>query len=349
LTLCLWLIPLACDAPAGDEGKDAPAQDPPKLTFTVMGTEANLLAVGEPARARQALLEGRQALEKLDALASTYKESSQISRLNRAKAGQSVELAPELVAILELARDVGRASDGAFDVTVRPVLGLWRRAGKQGKMPSRDELADVRRLVGPDVLAWNDRSAAKSDDAVEVDLGGIAKGAGIDWATEAIGAQGIDAGFVDVGGDIRCWGQRPDGKAWRVGLRDPFSKGPSGLLGVLEIRDAAVCTSGNYFRYFQVGKRRLSHIVDPRTAKPVDAAPSVTVIAPTAATADAWATALSVLGPAGLTRIAKLPGVEALVITGSAENYRAFATEGFLVPLVEGTLARKIRENLPNP
>ncbi len=314
----------------------------PRITFTIMGTVANMQVVADQDRAAKAFASARQALEKLDRLASTYKEDSQVSRLNRSPAGQGVELSPQLVEILAEAGRIREASDGAFDITVRPVLQLWKSAAKSSTMPSQERLDRARSLTGPGAIQIDSGRAVKRYSGVQIDLGGIAKGTAIDWAVDALRSHDIPGGFVDVGGDTRFWGRRRDGGLWRVGLRNPFDPKGEDQLAILEITDAAVCTSGNYFRYFQVGDQRLSHIVDPRTARPVDFAPSVTVIAPTASQADGWATALSVLGPKGLSRIEQLEGVEALVIAGRADNWTPHATQGFADYLRPGQLKQRI-------
>jgi len=148
----------------------------------------------------------------------------------------------------------------------------------------------------------------------------------------AMRAYGLVGGLVDVGGDVRCFGRRQDGRAWRVGIRNPFKPEAADLLAMLRVTDRAVCTSGNYFRFVEIGGRRYSHIIDPRPGPnmgmPADAIPSVTVLAPTAAVADAWATALSVLGPEGLALLQHDSGVEAMVVTGGPEDYQTHSTGG---------------------
>jgi thiamine biosynthesis lipoprotein len=176
--------------------------------------------------------------------------------------------------------------------------------------------------------------AAKLVDGVELDLGALAKGYAADQAAAVLAAAAeTTGGMVNLGGDLRCFGLSPRGGPWRVGIRHPFGEGNC---GVLELTDAAVATSGDYYRYFEIAGRRYSHIFDPRTGRPARNTPSVTVVSlpaagrpPSAAQADAWATALSVLGPAGLKKLAARPGLHAMIVVGDPDAHQVHMTEGF--------------------
>ncbi|MCK4602007.1 MAG: FAD:protein FMN transferase, partial [Phycisphaerae bacterium] len=172
----------------------------------------------------------------------------------------------------------------------------------------------------------------KTTDTASLDLGGVAKGYGIDRAVEAMIQAGCRGGLIDVGGDIRCFGR----SAWTVAVRDPF--GRTEPVAVLRLRGGAVCTSGNYERYYEIAGRRYSHIIDPRTGRPVDFAPSVTVVAPAAMTADAWATALSVLGVDGLALLGEDSGIEAMIVVGTPDSFEVYGTKGFEDLTVPGSL-----------
>ncbi|NJN64881.1 MAG: FAD:protein FMN transferase [Acidobacteria bacterium] len=154
-------------------------------------------------------------------------------------------------------------------------------------------------------------SAIKSRGTARVDVGGNAKGYAIDLAVRAMQAAGARGGLVDVGGDLRFFGEAPDGVAWTIDIRHP--DGRSVYRSLALTGDRAVCTSGNYARFAEIGGRRFSHIIDPRSGWPADATPSVTVIGPDTLTVDTWATALSVLGPEGLARLPE--NLDALILT----------------------------------
>jgi thiamine biosynthesis lipoprotein len=291
-----------------------------------MGTSTTLVAVvprGREAAGQRALVDAERELRRVDALMSTYLDSSEISVLNRAARGQVVVLSPAVRGVLEASRDVWEASEGAFDPTCRPVLELWRRAGRSGRMPSRAELAEAR-----DASSWADfeileDGARKLRSTARVDLGGVAKGFGIDRAFAALVAAGCVGGLVDVGGDLRVGGHDDRGEPWTVTVRDPFH---DEILTAFELAAGAVCTSGSYRRFVEIEGRRFSHIVDPRDGMPVTSSASVTVVANDTMTADAWATALSVLGVDGIDLMPN--EAEALLVEGSDGECTVHATEG---------------------
>jgi thiamine biosynthesis lipoprotein len=281
---------------------------------------------GDTHRARTALAASEAALRDVEARMSAYLEASELSKLNRAAGGEDVILTPETMEILRAARNAATETDGAFDTTCSPLLTLWREAGEQKRLPSADALAAARAATGWQHFELTATRVRKKLAAARQDLGGVAKGHAIDRATCALRRAGIPSGLVDIGGDVRAFGPGPGGDGWAVQLRHPFR---DSSCGTLLLRDAAVCTSGNYQRFTQIGGRRYSHIIDPRTGQPVENVPSVTVIAPDCTTADIWATALSVLGPKGLEKLTSLNGLEALLITGSPEDHKIHQTPGF--------------------
>jgi thiamine biosynthesis lipoprotein len=298
-----------------------------------MGTTARITAVpASEARAGQldAALETAEAeLRRVEARMSSWLDASELSALNRAAPGQPVPLSRETLDVLRTARSLYERTGGAFDATCGPLIDLWRAVAESGRLPERDALARARALGGWAGFELGDGEARRTEAGARIDLGGIAKGYGIDRATGALReAPGVHGGMVDVGGDVRVFGASPSGEAWRVGLRSP--REGEGAWGSISVSEGAVCTSGHYARYAEIGGRRYSHIIDPRTGRPAETASlTVTVLAPTAIRADAWATALSVLGPAGLEQLAGEPGVEALVVHGNPEQPRAAATAGF--------------------
>jgi len=298
----------------------------------VMGTGCLIRAGVERANAdtaRQTLAAAEQELRRVEALASKHLADSELSRLNRAPAGRLVPLSDEMLALLRLARELTARTDGAFDPTVGPVIALWEEAQRKDRPPTEEEIKQARAASGWDAWALLDRGAQKRRAEAKLDLGGIAKGYGIDRALQALADRGCAGGLVDVGGDIRCFGLSPREGGWRLGVRDPFHPDSGRLLAVLEVSSEAVCTSGNYFRYHEIAGRRYHHIIDPRSGRPAEAAPSVTVIAPTAARADAWATALSVLGPAGLQIIPPEANIEAMLVVARDGQYELEMTDGF--------------------
>ena len=288
----------------------------------IMGTTSTLVAVArERAQGAQVLARAEEALRHVEALMSTHLDSSEVSRLNRAPAGEEVALSPDTVAVLRAAKEAYGDTEGAFDATCRPLLEVWREAARSQVVPSETELARAREASSWGLLELTETGARKRAATAQVDLGGLAKGYGIDRAIAEMKQSGVLGGLVDGGGDLRCFGHAPEGESWNVDLHSPFDET---LLLSLVLDEGAVCTSGNYARFVEIQGRRYSHIVDPRTGQPADAIPSATVLAPTALQADIWATALSVLGEEGLEWLPY--GVDGMLVLGTADDYRIVCT-----------------------
>jgi len=303
----------------------------------VMGTTCDLIAVVGPggrAQTARALERAEAALRGVEAAMSAWLEDSEIARLNQAPEGREIPLSRETLDVLRLSREAYEFTGGAFDITCRPLIELWREAGRRGALPSPAEIEAARAASNWARLELTERGAIKRAAAARVDLGGIAKGYAIDRALDTLRAGGALGGLVDAGGDLRCFGKPPaGGERWIVDVRNPFGGAPLGRLNLSAGR--AVCTSGDYARYVEIEGRRYSHIMDPRTGQPVRDAPSVTVVARSATLADVWATALSALGPE--EGFARLPDeIEAMMVLGGADHFRLLATSGFHALYEEG-------------
>ncbi|SLN77862.1 Thiamine biosynthesis lipoprotein ApbE precursor [Roseisalinus antarcticus] len=234
-------------------------------------------------------------------------------RLNAAPVGASVAVPDRLREVLGLALEIGRASGGAFDIGMGDAVTAWgfgsESAGTKG---IRAAMAAPRRPAH-EVLEIGERHVRKSA-TIALDLNGIAKGYGVDRLAETLGRHGLTAGLVGIDGEMRALGLRPDGKAWTIAVEapDPDRRTPHSILA---LQDAAVATSGDYRHWVQVQGRRLSHTMDPKRGAPLIASPaSVTVVTRTCAEADAWATALMVLGPDRGAALARRSGLDALFL-----------------------------------
>ncbi|OHB73177.1 MAG: hypothetical protein A2V70_09155 [Planctomycetes bacterium RBG_13_63_9] len=292
-----------------------------------MGTDCVLAAVVprcERACTEEVLRRAEAAIRGIEACMSTWLDDSELGRLNAAAAGEEVPLSPQSLAVLQIAQEAHRQTCGTFDVTCRPLVELWRRAGKRGLAPTESEIAEARAASNWGLVEWTDGGAVKRSATARVDLGGIAKGYAIDRAADVLREAGCRGGLVDVGGDLACFGKPADGETWPVDVKDP--SGP-GHLARVRLLGGAVCTSGSYARFTEIAGRRYSHIIDPRTGRPADAVLSATTVAPTAVVADVWATALSVLGAEGLVLLPE--GVEAMVVQRAGNDSRILCTPGF--------------------
>ncbi len=264
----------------------------------VMGTVARIAL--PPAGASPAVFEAAfAAFREIDATMSLYREDSQLVRVNARAAAHPEPVDAQLFALLVRARELAAESDGAFDVTILPLLRLW------GAYPELRYLgAGNAAAVGIQGLRLDagGHTVGFARPGMGIDLGGIAKGFALDRARAALVASGIAQARLDLGGDLAFVGAGPGG-VWRAAVRDPDA--PDRALGVLTVEvGSSLSTSGNYNRDFaREGWRAPSHIYDPRTGQPVTRDLAVTVWAPNATTADALSTALVVLGPEGAGRL----------------------------------------------
>ncbi len=276
---------------------------------------------------------------------STYLEHSELSRFNAGPAGVDVPASAHLLEVVGMAREVTARSGGAFDITVGPLVDAWGFGppGPPGQgggeavhsEPPAAELEILRARVGDDKLSIDLEAGTlrKSVPGLRVDLSAIAKGHGCDRVADVLEARGFDAYMVEIGGEIRVRGSNPDGESWRVGIERPSAdaQGARALHSILPITDAAMATSGDYRNYWEKDGVRYSHTVDPRTGRPIaHTLASVTVVHPdSAALADAWATALNVLGPDEGLALATREGLAAYFLVRTPDGYETRSTPTF--------------------
>lgn len=294
-----------------------------RLSGLTMGTtwHATISGQADGARAHQAV---QDALDAVDARMSTYREESELSALNRAPAGQDLPISPELAQVLAIAAEVHHASGGTFDVTVKSLVDAWGFGPPDAPAhaPPQGELDRLRLLVGADQLHLDPVASTlrKAADGVQIDLSAVAKGHGVDRAFEALTALGYTDVLVEVGGEVRGQGRNPDGQAWRVGVERPDGEG--GVLQAVPLDGGAMATSGDYRNYREVDGQRVSHTIDPRTGHPIThGLASVSVLHPSCAWADAWATALNVLGPVDGPAVAQAQGLAALFVVRQGTSF----------------------------
>ncbi len=269
-----------------------------------------------------------QRIRQLNAVMSDYDPASELRQLcSHSGPGKPIEVSDDLWKVLVRAQYFARQSDGAFDVTIGPLVRLWRRARRQRRLPSPERMAEARPLVGYRLLRLDPehRTVELLREGMRLDLGGIAKGYAVDEALRTLRRLGITRALVDAGGDVAL-GEAPPGKpGWLIGIAALERGGkPSRCLW---LERAAIATSGDMWQYVEIGGRRYSHIVDPRTGMALTDHSGVTVVAPDCTTADALASTLSVLGPQkGLELIETMPNTAALILrapSGTVEVYES--------------------------
>ncbi len=262
------------------------------------------------------------ALDQVDRAMSTYRDDSELMRFNKVPAGEPFTFESATFDVLLRALDVSHATDGAFDIAVGPLVSAWGfgagggepeelRAPEEAVLAALLERIDARQQL---LLDTAEGSVTKARGDVFVDLSGIAKGFAVDQVAEVLVASNIASFLVEVGGEMRARGTRPDGDSWRVGIERP-TEARGHAQRILRLDDRAIATSGDYRNYRELDGTRISHIIDPRVGKPIGhRLASASVVADDCATADAWATALLVLGEEeGLTR-ANENGIAALML-----------------------------------
>ena len=260
-------------------------------TVFAMDTVMSLTFYGQGAQ--EALDEAVATLYELEGQLSAVREDSPIYALNHA-GGDWVELPGETLEVLEKSLELCRATGGALDITAYPAVEAWGFLSGEYRVPGEEERAELAGRIDYSALELSG-SAARLPAGMEADLGAVAKGYAADVLTAALEERGVDSALLDLGqSTIRVVGSKPDGSPWRVGVQDPAGED---YLGVLEVSDTAVGTSGGYQRYFEQDGQTYWHIMDPDTAAPARSGlSSVTVVGPSAFTCDALSTALFVMG-----------------------------------------------------
>lgn len=276
-----------------------------------MGTEFRLVCYAEDESSASLAAQAAFArIDELEGRLSDYDPESELSRLTRDVApGERRSVSGDLASVLLYADEVSRATEGAFDVTVGPLVRLWRRARRQGELPSAARLEEALGRVCYQHLSFEGDFVRIDQAGMRLDLGGIAKGYALDEALDVVRAHGIDRALVDGGGDVVAGDPPPFREGWRVVL--DVGQGPA---GTVVLAHGACATSGDAFRYVELEGVRYSHVIDPRSGKALTSRRAATVLAPTGMQADAWASALCVLEPeAGLARIESQKDFEARV------------------------------------
>jgi thiamine biosynthesis lipoprotein len=291
-----------------------------------------------------------ERIDLLDANLSDFRADSEISGLKRiAAAGPTgqVAISDDLRKILRVAQRVAEDSDGAFDVTIAPVVELWRRAQRREVLPSASEIEAARMHVGFRKLVFDDERGGVrfTEGGVQLDLGGIAKGYAADATLALLAARGIPRALVAAGGDVAVSDPPPGETGWRVELAefedDPAFERPLGApqtppRTVLSLAHAAVSTSGDRWKFVEIGGVRYSHVVDPSTGMGLTRRVLATVVAPDGTTADALTKVASVFEPErALAFVAQRPGVEARIVTLQDGVPHACASPGLARMIVD--------------
>ena len=278
-----------------------------------MGTTYKVVAVDRTNKLDEATVRDAisVALADVNKAMSNWDASSEISQLNAVQPGHTQSLSRELAEVLQAASDVHTASEGRFDTTVGPLIELWGFGAPGSQtMPSDAAVAAALAKTGQsDSLLLADDQAQKTRADAQVYLAGIGKGYGADYVGRALQALGITDYMVEIGGDLYASGMNPDGMPWQIGIETPNAH-DRGVLGVVGLSGLGLASSGDYRNYFEVDGQRYSHLIDPATGRPVThQTASATVLAEDAMLADAWSTAMLILGREHGLEVAAAQGI----------------------------------------
>lgn len=292
----------------------------------MMGTVITQRVYGHDAEAAMEEVSGR--IKAIESLMTINAPGGDINRLNEAAGKNAVALSPETINILAAAKKYAKISGGAFDVTIGPLVKAWGVFTDHPRIPPPEEIERLKRLIDYNRLEIDTENLTARLDVPGqiVDLGGIAKGYAGDEAIKIYKKHGIKSAYVNLGGNVVVLGAKPDGKPWRIGIQNPRAQNGY-YLGIIEVTDKAVVTSGDYERFFEKDGVRYHHILDTKTGYPADSGLiSATIITDVSMDADALSTSVFILGlEKGLALVESLKGVEAILVTKDKEVY---ATEG---------------------
>ncbi|MBO9433148.1 FAD:protein FMN transferase [Ruegeria sp. R13_0] len=272
-----------------------------RLSGETMGTTFNVTAIGEDLDETALAASVEETLAAVNAKMSNWDPNSEVSTFSASTSTDPVAVSDDFALVLAAANDVHDKTDGAFDVTLGPLIELWGFGPRKPEdpVPSDADIEAALAGVGQNRLLTLDAEAgtlAKSEPGVGINLSAIAKGYGIDAVAETLRDAGIENYLVEIGGDLVSKGQNDKGETWQIGIEKPQA-GSQSLQLIVSLVDRGMASSGDYKNYFEQDGVRYSHIIDPTTGRPIThRTTSVTVLAENAMMADAWATAMLALG-----------------------------------------------------
>jgi FAD:protein FMN transferase len=300
-----------------------------KETRFMMDTYVTVRALGPKAITSRAIGLALSRMEEIAVKLNSLDPRSPVYAFNHL--GRQISDA-ELISLIGLGLRISQETDGAFDMTVAPLLELWGFYDKSFHLPSKKAIKDCLKKVGYKHLLLNNGRLKKDADGVMIDLGGIAKGYALSQAAKVLRNEGVVSALIDAGGDVYALGKKGR-RLWKVGIRDPRG---DGILGYVEVEDLAVMGSGDYERFFIKDGKRYCHIFDSKTGYPTQGVTSVTLIYADPAAAQPWAKIPFVIGPKmGLAALEKVPGLEAVIVTTSGKILYSSGLEHILKVIPE--------------
>ena len=302
------------------------------LQGNTMGTTYNIKVIGENLDSGKLQQGIDEKLKQLNQEMSTYIADSELSKFNRSTSLEPVKVSTGLARVVKEAMRLGELSNGALDVTVGPLVNLWGFGPeyRPETVPSDELLSTTKASVGLDKLTFENGQLAKKVPELYVDLSTIAKGYGVDLIAEFIETHGINNYLVEIGGEMRLKGFKHTGELWHVAIEKPLST-ERAIHQIIVPKDNAVATSGDYRIYFEADGQRFSHIIDPKTGKPINhKLVSVTVIHPSSMTADGLSTAMMVMGEEKALAFAEKNDLAVYIIVKTEHGFVEQSTVKFM-------------------
>jgi thiamine biosynthesis lipoprotein len=279
-----------------------------------MGTVIEITLFGDhEEKANKAALQAFQEIKRIETLMSPWLDSSDVTRINRSAGVEWVQVSQETAEVIKKAKEISELSEGGFDITIGPLTELWRKAREKKIPPSVEEVKGKLDLINfKNIEMGQGGKVFLKKKGVAIDLGGIAKGYGVDRAFEILRSLGYKNLIVNAGGDLRVGGLK-NNQPWTIGIQNPRES--QKILARISVSDLAIATSGDYEKFFIYEGKRYHHIFDPRDGFPAEGCQSVTIVTKDCVTADALATAVFVLGPEkGYSLCQKIDGVQYIIV-----------------------------------
>lgn len=289
-----------------------------------MDTYMELTACGR--NSEKAIVAAEEEIYRLEALLSTGNKASEVAILNRDKKG---ELSEDYAYLLKRSKEIWELTQGAFDITVYPLMQAWGFTEKEYKVPSSEEIKEILSYVNTSDILFNENTKmVEMAEHTQIDFGGIAKGYTSTQIARIMKKYGVKSAMLNLGGNVQTVGAKSDGSMWRIAIKSPYESIP--YLGIVSIKEKAVITSGNYERYFEENGVRYHHIISPRTGMPVqNGLVSVTIVCDDGTLADGLSTALFVMGKEDATEFWKAHH-EMFDMILCDENGKLYVTEGIV-------------------
>jgi len=309
--------------------------EPVRLQGQAIGTVYSIVVNGLPDGLSSATIESgiQEVMDGVNSSMSLFNPDSELSRFNDHQGSDWLPVSKKLAQVVFEAKEVSRMTGGAFDVTVAPLVNLWGFGDERrlDVVPAKEDIQAALGKVGIDrvEVRLDPPALRKSVPVVTIDLAAIAKGYCVDAVSSWLESRGVTSYLVEIGGEIRTKGAKPDGSAWRIAVEKPVNAECS-VQTVIELTDKGMATSGDYRNYFEVDGKRYSHIISPTTGHPIThALASVSVIDASCTRADALATGLLVLGPEKGLELARKENLSAFFIVKTPAGFAEYSTGGF--------------------